>query len=171
MDLLPSRDGTVFVLEVNGIPGWQGLKQATGIDVAGAIVEHLAARVRARAAPTEATPRSCRHDETPSVRVARPALARDIASAAQLACLLEASAPKPGNVSPGRHFADARYEDFLASAVAIGAPLAGAGTAASRRDRPARGRGHGALDALEHQPRHRAAAGAARASGAATRSG
>ena len=53
--------------------------------------------------------------------------AADVASAAQLACLLEASAPKPGNVSPGRHFADARYEDFLASAVAIGGPLAGAG--------------------------------------------
>jgi triphosphoribosyl-dephospho-CoA synthase len=51
----------------------------------------------------------------------------DVASAAQLACLLEASAPKPGNVSPGRHFADTRYEDFLASAVAIGGPLAGAG--------------------------------------------
>jgi triphosphoribosyl-dephospho-CoA synthase len=50
----------------------------------------------------------------------------DIAVAAQLACLLEASAPKPGNVSPGRHFGDARYEDFLASAAAIGAPLAGA---------------------------------------------
>lgn len=47
VDLLPSRDGTVFVLEVNGIPGWQGLQQATDIDVAGAIVEHLAARVRA----------------------------------------------------------------------------------------------------------------------------
>jgi RimK family alpha-L-glutamate ligase len=47
VDLLPSRDGTVFVLEVNGIPGWQGLEHATGIDVAGAIVEHLAARVRA----------------------------------------------------------------------------------------------------------------------------
>ncbi|HEY3042403.1 MAG TPA: triphosphoribosyl-dephospho-CoA synthase [Vicinamibacterales bacterium] len=58
------------------------------------------------------------------------ALAADVASAAQLACLLEASAPKPGNVSPGRHFADARYEDFLASAVAIGGPLAGAGTRA-----------------------------------------
>src|ERR1700730_16093211 len=55
-------------------------------------------------------------------------LAADVAIAAQLACLIEASAPKPGNVSPGRHFADARYEDFLASAAAIGAPLAGAGT-------------------------------------------
>ncbi len=43
-----------------------------------------------------------------------------IAGTAQLACLLEASAPKPGNVSPGKHFPDARYEDFLASAVAIG---------------------------------------------------
>jgi triphosphoribosyl-dephospho-CoA synthase len=52
----------------------------------------------------------------------------DVAIAAQLACLLEVSAPKPGNVSPGRHFRDARYEDFLASAVAIGPALAGAGT-------------------------------------------
>ena len=51
----------------------------------------------------------------------------DIGAAAQLACLLEVSAPKPGNVSPGRHFADARYEDFLASASAIGGPLSGAG--------------------------------------------
>jgi triphosphoribosyl-dephospho-CoA synthase len=47
-----------------------------------------------------------------------------IASTAQLACLLEASAPKPGNVSPGKHFRDARYEDFLASAVAIGPAFA-----------------------------------------------
>ncbi len=54
--------------------------------------------------------------------------AADVTVAAQLACLLEASAPKPGNVSPGRHFADARYEDFLASAAAIGGPLGGAAT-------------------------------------------
>ena len=45
VDLLPSRDGTVFVLEVNAIPGWQGLQRATGIDVAGAIVEHLDRKV------------------------------------------------------------------------------------------------------------------------------
>ena len=51
----------------------------------------------------------------------------DIAAAAQLACLLEVSAPKPGNVSPGRHFDDTRYEHFLASAAAIGAPFAAAG--------------------------------------------
>ena len=52
----------------------------------------------------------------------------EVSAAAQLACLLEVSAPKPGNVAPGRHFADARYEDFLASAVAIGDPLAGVGS-------------------------------------------
>jgi triphosphoribosyl-dephospho-CoA synthase len=40
--------------------------------------------------------------------------------------LLEVSAPKPGNVSPGLHFHDTRYEDFLASAVAIGPALSGA---------------------------------------------
>ena len=43
----------------------------------------------------------------------------EITAAAQLACLLEASAPKPGNVSPGVSFHDTRYEDFLASAAAI----------------------------------------------------
>ncbi len=42
-----------------------------------------------------------------------------IAAAAQLACVLEASAPKPGNVSPGIAFHDTRYEDFVASAAAI----------------------------------------------------
>lgn len=52
----------------------------------------------------------------------------DVAMAGQLACLLEVSAPKPGNVSPGRHFADAHFEDYLASAAAIGAPLAAAGS-------------------------------------------
>lgn len=41
VDLLPSRDGGVYVLEVNGIPGWQGLQRTTRIDVAGAIVDQL----------------------------------------------------------------------------------------------------------------------------------
>ena len=51
----------------------------------------------------------------------------EVAAAGQLACLLEVSAPKPGNVSPERHFHDTRYEDFLASAVAIGPALSEAG--------------------------------------------
>jgi len=52
----------------------------------------------------------------------------DLAAAAQLACLLEVSAPKPGNVSPGADFGDTTYEHFLASAAAIGEPLGTAGT-------------------------------------------
>jgi triphosphoribosyl-dephospho-CoA synthase len=51
----------------------------------------------------------------------------EVAAAGQLACLLEVSAAKPGNVSPERHFHDTRYEDFLASAVAIGPALSAAG--------------------------------------------
>jgi triphosphoribosyl-dephospho-CoA synthase len=49
-----------------------------------------------------------------------PRTPANIAALAQLACLLEVSAPKPGNVSPGRHFVDLTYEDFLTSAIAIG---------------------------------------------------
>jgi RimK family alpha-L-glutamate ligase len=45
VDLLPSQDGDVFVLEVNGIPGWRGLQQATGVDIAGTIVECVEQRV------------------------------------------------------------------------------------------------------------------------------
>jgi glutathione synthase/RimK-type ligase-like ATP-grasp enzyme len=41
VDLLPAKDGTVYLLEVNGIPGWRGLHEATGIDVADAIVAQL----------------------------------------------------------------------------------------------------------------------------------
>jgi triphosphoribosyl-dephospho-CoA synthase len=52
--------------------------------------------------------------------------AADVAIAAQLACMLEATAAKPGNVSPGRPFDDLRYEDFLASAAAIAVPFASA---------------------------------------------
>ena len=38
---VPARDGSAYVLEVNGIPGWQGLQGATGVDVAAAIVQHV----------------------------------------------------------------------------------------------------------------------------------
>jgi triphosphoribosyl-dephospho-CoA synthase len=53
----------------------------------------------------------------------------ETAWAAQLACLFEASVDKPGNVSPRIHFSDARFEDFAASAVAIGPALRDAGLA------------------------------------------
>jgi RimK family alpha-L-glutamate ligase len=50
VDLLPASDGTVYVLEVNGIPGWRGLQTATSFDVAGALIDHVAATHRAREA-------------------------------------------------------------------------------------------------------------------------
>ncbi len=52
---------------------------------------------------------------------------------ATLACILEASAPKPGNVAPGRPFRDTTYEDFVVSAVAIGPVLGAAGGVALGR--------------------------------------
>jgi RimK family alpha-L-glutamate ligase len=50
VDLIPSMDGEVFVLEVNGIPGWRGLRRATGLDVAAAIVDHVIRRVHTASA-------------------------------------------------------------------------------------------------------------------------
>jgi len=55
--------------------------------------------------------------------------AEAVAGAAQLACVLEASAEKPGNITPGHDFADTSYEDMLRSAIAIGPEL---GRAAER---------------------------------------
>lgn len=64
---------------------------------------------------------------TGSRRLPVPATPDTVAAAAQLACLLEVSAEKPGNVTPTHDFADTRYEDFLRGAVAIGPALAHAG--------------------------------------------
>ncbi len=50
----------------------------------------------------------------------------DVATRGVLACLLEAAAPKPGNVSRRRDAADATFGDFLASAAVIGPALAAA---------------------------------------------
>ena len=44
VDVVTSRDGRTYVLEVNGIPGWRGFQQATGLDVAGELLEYLSAR-------------------------------------------------------------------------------------------------------------------------------
>jgi RimK family alpha-L-glutamate ligase len=46
VDLLRA-DGRDYVLELNGIPGWRGLQEATGADVAGALVVHVEALVSA----------------------------------------------------------------------------------------------------------------------------
>jgi RimK family alpha-L-glutamate ligase len=41
VDILPLESGGYSVIEVNGIPGWQGLQSVTGVDVAGRLVDHL----------------------------------------------------------------------------------------------------------------------------------
>jgi triphosphoribosyl-dephospho-CoA synthase len=51
----------------------------------------------------------------------------DVARAAQLACVLEASAEKPGNVTPSHDFDDTSYEDMLRSGIALGPELGRAG--------------------------------------------
>lgn len=38
VDILPGEDGNLYLIEVNSIPGWRGLKKATGFDAA----EHIA---------------------------------------------------------------------------------------------------------------------------------
>ncbi len=52
-----------------------------------------------------------------------------VAVLAQAACLIEVSAPKPGNVTPQHAFSDTSYEDFLLSAAAIGPAFLRAGEA------------------------------------------
>lgn len=49
--------------------------------------------------------------------------------AAQTACVLEASAEKPGNVTPTHRFGDMSHLDFMLSALAIGPAMAHAGQA------------------------------------------
>jgi triphosphoribosyl-dephospho-CoA synthase len=50
-----------------------------------------------------------------------------VAGAAQLACVLEVSADKPGNITPRHDFDDASYEDMLRSAIALGPEMGRAG--------------------------------------------
>ena len=44
VDLLTARDGTTYVLEVNGIPGWKGLQEASGLDIAEELIGYLSSR-------------------------------------------------------------------------------------------------------------------------------
>jgi RimK family alpha-L-glutamate ligase len=41
VDLLPARDGRLYALEVNAVPGWRALTEATGVDVAARVLEHV----------------------------------------------------------------------------------------------------------------------------------
>jgi RimK family alpha-L-glutamate ligase len=41
VDLLPADNGEVYVVEVNGIPGWKGLQATGDLDIAAEIVDYL----------------------------------------------------------------------------------------------------------------------------------
>jgi triphosphoribosyl-dephospho-CoA synthase len=58
--------------------------------------------------------------------LSRVVSAAEIALCAQVACVLEVAAAKPGNVSRHHDFGDTSFEDFLLSAVAIGPALGAA---------------------------------------------
>ena len=45
VDLLQGPGGEWYIIEVNAVPGWRALAPATGVDVAAAMVSHLAAQV------------------------------------------------------------------------------------------------------------------------------
>jgi RimK family alpha-L-glutamate ligase len=48
VDLLPARDGRVYVLEVNAVPGWKALAQTVDVDVAALALDFLASVVKER---------------------------------------------------------------------------------------------------------------------------
>jgi len=65
----------------------------------------------------------------PPVRTAAATVrtADGVAGAAQLACVLEVSAEKPGNITPTHDFDDTTFEDMVRSAIAVGPPIGRAG--------------------------------------------
>jgi triphosphoribosyl-dephospho-CoA synthase len=67
-----------------------------------------------------------RRNPTSTSGVPRPG-PEAVAGAAQLACVLEASAEKPGNITPSHDFHDTSYEDMLRSGIALGPELGRAG--------------------------------------------
>jgi RimK family alpha-L-glutamate ligase len=44
IDLLPARDGRLYAIEVNAVPGWRALGEVTGVDVARRVLELVARR-------------------------------------------------------------------------------------------------------------------------------
>src|SRR3954454_25375863 len=93
---------------VVGVPEKSGLGSAT---LASAAEGGQAGPVGSPGRPPAATVRS----------------ADSVAGAAQLACVLEVSAEKPGNITPSHDFHDTSYEDMLRSAIAVGPELGRAG--------------------------------------------
>jgi len=41
VDFLPGKDGQLYAIEVNAVPGWRALSRVAGVDVAQWVLEHL----------------------------------------------------------------------------------------------------------------------------------
>ena len=41
VDLLPGRDGRLYTLEVNAVPGWKALAKTLNVDVAAIVLDYL----------------------------------------------------------------------------------------------------------------------------------
>ena len=46
VDVLPGRDGNLYVLEVNAVPGWKALSRALDLDVARLVLDYVASLIR-----------------------------------------------------------------------------------------------------------------------------
>lgn len=44
VDLLPARDGRLYAIEVNAVPGWRALGEVTGVDVASRVLDFVSKR-------------------------------------------------------------------------------------------------------------------------------
>jgi RimK family alpha-L-glutamate ligase len=58
IDLLPGKDGQLYTLEVNAVPGWKGLAKAHGIDIARLVLDFVVEQVNSR---REAVDRAANH--------------------------------------------------------------------------------------------------------------
>ena len=75
-----------------------------------------------RQMPAEQSPR-----RSPTAPAGAPRRPETVADAAQLACVLEACAEKPGNITPSHDFEDTTFEDMVRSGIALGPELGRAG--------------------------------------------
>jgi glutathione synthase/RimK-type ligase-like ATP-grasp enzyme len=48
VDLLPGRDGQLYTIEVNAVPGWKALARAHSIDIAQEVIDFVAKQVKRR---------------------------------------------------------------------------------------------------------------------------
>ncbi len=46
VDLLPARDGRLYAIEVNAVPGWRALSAALRVDVAAMVLEYVEQQIR-----------------------------------------------------------------------------------------------------------------------------